>query len=81
MKELGEATSEAHQAVVDRLDTCGFDEVWLVGEAFAQTQHVQRSFTDVEAVKTALQEVTPENYCILIKGSNSMRLATLVQYL
>lgn len=81
MKELGEATGEAHQAVVDRLDTCGFDEVWLVGEAFAQTQHAQRSFADVEAVKVALQETALEGYCILVKGSNSMKLATLVQYL
>ena len=81
MKELGEATGEAHQAVVDRLDTCGFDEVWLVGEAFAQTQHTQRSFADVEAVKVALQETALEGYCILVKGSNSMKLATLVQYL
>ncbi|MBR4312845.1 MAG: UDP-N-acetylmuramoyl-tripeptide--D-alanyl-D-alanine ligase, partial [Bacteroidaceae bacterium] len=76
-----EATGEAHQAVVDRLDTCGFDEVWLVGEAFAQTQHTQRSFADVEAVKVALQETALEGYCILVKGSNSMKLATLVQYL
>ena len=36
---------------------------------------------DVEAVKAALQEVKPENYCILIKGSNSMKLASLVPYL
>ena len=81
MKELGEATGEAHQAVVDRLAECSFDEVWLVGEAFAQTKHTQRTFVDVEDVKVALQETAPENCCILIKGSNSMKLATLVQYL
>ena len=81
MKELGGATEEAHQAVVNRLDTCGFDEVWLVGEAFAQTLHTQRTFADVEAVKVALQEAPLEGYCILVKGSNSMRLATLVEYL
>ncbi len=81
MKELGDATASAHQEVVDRLGTCGFDEVWLVGEAFAQTEHTQRTFSDVEAVKTALQATMPENCCILIKGSNSMKLASLVPYL
>ena len=81
MKELGEATATAHQEVVDRLAACGFDEVWLVGEAFARTQHTQRTFPDVEAVKAALQEAMPENCCILIKGSNSMKLASLVAYL
>ena len=30
MKELGEASCEEHQKVVDSLPTCGFEEVWLV---------------------------------------------------
>ena len=77
MKELGDATADAHQEVVDRLATCGFDEVWLVGEAFAKTEHGQRTFVDVEAVKNFLQESMPEGYYILIKGSNSMKLASL----
>ena len=81
MKELGEATATAHQEIIDRLATCGFDEVWLVGESFAKTVHNQRTFADVEAVKVALQEAMPEDYCILIKGSNSMKLASLVPYL
>lgn len=81
MKELGDATPAAHQEVVDRLATCAFDEVWLVGEAFAKTEHGQRTFVDVEAVKNFLQESTPEGYYILIKGSNSMKLASLVSLL
>ena len=81
MKELGEATAAAHQEVVDRLDACAFDEVWLVGEAFAQTRHTQRTFADVEEVKVALQENLPKDFCILIKGSNSMKLASLVTLL
>ena len=81
MKELGEATATAHQEVVDRLTACDFDEVWLVGEAFAQTNHAQRTFADVEEVKAALNESMPEGYYILIKGSNSMKLASLVSYL
>lgn len=81
MKELGEATAAAHQAVVDRLPECGFDEVWLVGDAFAQTAHAYRTFADVEAVRVALSGAKIEDYCILIKGSNSMKLASLVPYL
>ena len=81
MKELGQATAQAHQEIVDRLDGCGFDEVWLVGEAFAQTRHTQRTFADVEEVKVALQENLPKDFCILIKGSNSMKLASLVTLL
>ena len=81
MKELGEHTGAAHQEVVDRLADCGFEEVWLVGEAFAQTEHTQRTFADVEEVKAALQQFPVEGRCVLVKGSNSMKLASLVQYL
>lgn len=81
MKELGEATAQAHQEVVDMLDACNFDEVWLVGEAFGQTAHVQRTFANADEVKAALQASAPEGRYILIKGSNSMKLASLVTYL
>ncbi len=81
MKELGEATATAHQEVVDSLEACGLDEVWLVGEAFAQTNHTQRTFANVEEVKMALEAAMPQNHYILIKGSNSMRLSSLVAYL
>lgn len=81
MKELGEATAEAHQKVVDQLETMLLDEVWLVGTAFAATRHTQRSFADVEEVKRAIQECSPEGRCILIKGSNSMKLASLADCL
>lgn len=78
MKELGEATAEAHQEVVQRLGECGFDEVWLVGEAFERTNHTQRTFPNVEAVKAELEQNVIQGCYILIKGSNSMKLASLV---
>ena len=82
MKELGEAAAEAHQAVVDRLAGCGFEQVWLVGASFAATQHgLARVFVDAEAVKRELQQNPIEKKYVLIKGSNSMKLASLVPYL
>ena len=82
MKELGEATAEAHQTVVDRLAKCDFEQVWLVGSAFAATQHGSaRVFTDAEAVKEELQQHPVKKKYILVKGSNSMKLASLIPYL
>lgn len=81
MKELGEATATAHQEVVDMLGEYPFDKVWLVGTAFAATRHTQRTFADAEQVKVALQEYSPEGYYILVKGSNSMKLASLIEWL
>ena len=81
MKELGEATATAHQEVVNRLGECHFDEIWLVGTAFAATRHTQRTFADAEEVKATLQAYRPEGFHILIKGSNSMKLASLTEWL
>lgn len=81
MKELGDATAEAHQRVVDQLDRMQLDEVWLVGTAFSATQHTQRTFANVDEVKAAIEMHCPEGRCILIKGSNSMKLASLVDCL
>lgn len=81
MKELGAATETAHQEVVDLLDAHRFAEVWLVGPAFAATRHTQRTFANAEEVKATLEAERPEGCTILIKGSNSMKLASLVEWL
>lgn len=83
MKELGEASCEEHQKVVDSLPTCGFEEVWLVGEEFANTSHPEsyRIFANVEEVKAAIEACQPHDKLILIKGSNSTRLVQAVPLL
>ena len=81
MLELGEMSAEEHQRIADILGECQFDDVWLVGNNFANTQSSFRKFHDVEEVKAALREKQPENYYILIKGSNSTRLYQLPEIL
>lgn len=82
MKELGEASADAHQAVVELIAQYDFDEVWLVGASFAATRYgAARVFADVEEVKEALRDTLVEKKYILVKGSNSMKLASLVPYL
>ena len=81
MRELGEASGEEHQAVVDALGEMGMDEVWLVGEEFGKTQCPYRRFANVDEVKTCLAANHIEGYTILIKGSNSMKLYLLPELL
>lgn len=81
MKELGEHSAEEHQKVVDLLQEYQFDKVWLVGEEFAQTRHTERTFLNADEVIEALKEEQPQHYYILIKGSNSMKLSRLAEYL
>ena len=77
MRELGMASGEEHQRIVDLLVTLKLQNVWLVGEEFGHTDSPFRKFTNVEEVKATLAEQLPEHRLILLKGSNSMRLAEL----
>ena len=81
MRELGDSSAEEHRRVVERLATCPFEEVWLVGAEFKDIECPYRKFDDVEQVKAAIAENRPEGRYILIKGSNGTRLFQLPELL
>ena len=81
MLELGAASAEAHQAIVDQLSRLSIDEVWLVGPEFARTRCAFRKFNDVDEVMAQLQNQCPEGRYILVKGSHGIRLDKLSQCL
>ena len=81
MRELGDSSAEEHRRVVERLATCPFDEVWLVGQEFEDIDCPYRKFDDVEQVKAAIAADRPEGRYILIKGSNGTRLFQLPELL
>lgn len=78
MRELGTASAEEHQKVVDRLAQMQLDDVWLVGSEFGKTESRFRKFNDVKEVEAQISSRRPEGKCILIKGSNGVRLFELV---
>ena len=67
--------------MVNYLEQAGYDEVWLVGDNFKDIPCAFRKFHDVEEVKAAILEHSPEGYYILIKGSNSNKLFQLPELL
>ena len=81
MRELGEATAEEHQKVVDLLVAAGITNVWLVGEDFGKTDTTFKKFKDVEAVKAEIAHCQPKEHYILIKGSNGTKLYELPELL
>jgi len=81
MRELGKESAAEHQKVVDCLEACGFEDVVLVGEQFAATRHTYPTYPDVHTLIAALQADKPCGKTILIKGSNGIRLSTIVEYL
>ena len=81
MGELGADSDAEHRQLVADLEASGFEEVWLVGDNFADIPCDFRKFHDVEEVKTAIREQQPEGRYILIKGSNSNKLFQLPELL
>ena len=81
MKELGASSREEHLKVVTYLQECRFDAVRLVGSEFASVSSPYPVYPDVNALIAAIAAAPPQGYTILIKGSNSMKLGTVVAYL
>ena len=81
MRELGAGSVEEHQKVVDFIKECRFDQVWLVGQEFAKAQHDFRTFGNVDEVNAALDAEQPSGYCVLVKGSNGIKLSQTVSHL
>ena len=81
MKELGEGSADEHRKIVSFLSTCGFERIILVGAEFGKANEGFEHYSDVEAVKQLFATNKPVGKYILIKGSNSMKLAQLKEIL
>ncbi|KAA6328249.1 UDP-N-acetylmuramoyl-tripeptide--D-alanyl-D-alanine ligase [termite gut metagenome] len=81
MKELGEESAAEHQKMIDYIDTCDFESVFLVGEQFAATKHAYVSYLNVQELIVAIQKTPLRGKTILIKGSNDMKLNLLIEFL
>lgn len=81
MRELGEASLDEHRKIISFLDKCRFNRVILVGPEFKKATSAYEHFENVgEAIK-ALQSDKPEGFTVLIKGSNSLHLSQIPEYL
>lgn len=81
MKELGEYSADEHQAVVNAISGAHFQTRILVGAEFSclpnRSQGVM-CFETLEEVKSYLEQSPLQDATILIKGSRSMKMETLV---
>lgn len=81
MRELGEYTHEEHQNIVNMLLERRVEQVLLVGQEFADTTAPYPIFEDVAALRAYLMEHPIEGKRILIKGSHSTQLETIIDLL
>ena len=84
MFELGSFTQQAHQKIIEQLESSGIKRILVVGEHFFRTQsndpRVIR-FESLEKIKKFLKQNPIENSEILIKGSRGMTMEILVDSL
>lgn len=81
MRELGPTSDEEHAGIVQLLDACRFDRVYLCGEHFARTGASYKPFDTTDELVAALQTAPLTGYRILIKGSRGMQLEKTLPYL
>lgn len=81
MKELGASSMEEHQKIVDFIGACHFERVILAGDQFGATENNLQVVQDTAALIEELKKNKPEGFYILIKGSNSMKLGQVTEYL
>jgi UDP-N-acetylmuramoyl-tripeptide--D-alanyl-D-alanine ligase len=83
MLELGNASSEEHQKIVDYIEEQNFTDVFLVGPQFLNTAcHTKKEkFEHVELLSNYLKTQPIENKIILIKGSRGIHLEKILDLL
>ena len=81
MRELGTDSLALHQEIVDYLESCGFEDVVLVGTEFVATRHHYPTYPDAPTLITELRTHRPTGKTILIKGSNGLHLNTVADAL
>ncbi|MEY3119026.1 MAG: hypothetical protein RIT30_959 [Bacteroidota bacterium] len=78
MKELGEATFNEHQALIDQLKQSSWTKVVLVGNEFKDCTHPYQFFESVTAAKKWLKDQNFVHHTILIKGSRGIQMEQLI---
>ncbi|MBR2618845.1 MAG: UDP-N-acetylmuramoyl-tripeptide--D-alanyl-D-alanine ligase [Paludibacteraceae bacterium] len=81
MFELGDDSATEHQKVVSLLEQLGIGEAYLLGKNFETTTGIGTRFASTSLFKEWLQAHPLSGKTLLIKGSNSMKLTTLIDAL
>jgi UDP-N-acetylmuramoyl-tripeptide--D-alanyl-D-alanine ligase len=79
MAELGEESLAEHKAIVNIIKQYQWKEVVLVGGDFMQFEHPFTAFPNALAAKEWYQQQQFANTHLLIKGSRSMKMETILE--
>ncbi|HAK11565.1 MAG TPA: UDP-N-acetylmuramoylalanyl-D-glutamate--2,6-diaminopimelate ligase [Chitinophagaceae bacterium] len=79
MMELGEESVAEHQTIADLIAQHSWDQVVLVGGDFSKVSHQFTYLQNSLEAKAWLQQLSPENSYLLIKGSRSMQMEKILE--
>ncbi|MGQ0738637.1 MAG: UDP-N-acetylmuramoyl-tripeptide--D-alanyl-D-alanine ligase [Bacteroidota bacterium] len=79
MAELGDESREEHRAIIDLVKQNKWKQVVLVGGDFLKIEQPFIAFNNAAEAKTWWQQQHFENTCLLIKGSRSMKMETVLE--
>ena len=81
MRELGEKSPELHAEIINQVIACDFDKVLLCGDHFSSTGQQYVCFRIVEELCEYLRTNPLRGYYILVKGSRTIGLEKVIDYL
>ena len=81
MAELGAQSITEHEAIVDEIKKYQWKEVLLVGGDFQKIDHPFRKFPSAAEAGSWLQKQAVSNAYLLVKGSRSMQMEKVLDYL
>jgi UDP-N-acetylmuramoyl-tripeptide--D-alanyl-D-alanine ligase len=81
MAELGMDSLKEHKDIIKEIDKHQWKDVILVGGDFMKVDHTYRKFNSSVEASEWLQNVNVQNSFFLIKGSRSMQMEKLLEYL
>lgn len=81
MAELGAESLKEHENIIKEIDKHQWKDVLLVGGDFMKVDHTYRRFHSSAEAGEWIQKTQPEHTFFLIKGSRSMQMEKLLEYL
>jgi UDP-N-acetylmuramoyl-tripeptide--D-alanyl-D-alanine ligase len=81
MAELGNSSLQEHQTLIDEINKHQWAQVLLVGGDFGELKHPYLQFNSATEAGQWLQQHSFKNTYFLIKGSRSMQMEKIVDFL
>lgn len=81
MAELGKESLREHKNIISEINKYHWKDVVLVGKEFEKTDHSYQQFSSADEAGDWIKDQKIENSFLLIKGSRSMQMEKVLDYL